>query len=634
LLTKKPKKTMPNIKVVFWNIENFGSNNNFYGNSMPRCSLIANAIFNSDADVILIQEFILGHQAPLVFIQEALNNQAGQDWYCDWIPGALQDNAASPYSTRNDVGFTPKARDEGYIVFWRQNIAKFIMQIADPIEPISIGLPAAPMIPNTQSNGVIARQVGPAAVVTPTLNILAGNITVPAGAGTYILPVNTNVGAGGIVNNGNVIPAGNTAAAHPLNAGDILPVGTIIGPGGMTLAAQTQGTNPIIIPQQYTLTAPFTLPPNGTVVVPQHTLSLVLTGRPYSSANGGYLNFNPGGMNWGLLSFPDGIGTFYLTNPRWTRRPATCTIRVNAGGVAAAELIPITVYHTPASPSAASNGMGTAAMSRTMYQAFNHPTATYVNCNRAIIGGDFNVRLDSANPAFRIFTDPIGVAGGYNGGAGCNDVAYGQNIRVNTPFPAGGLPLPQFPPPPAIITQVPSSNPVNKTLVKLRQRIGNINGNPILSNNIDHYRTSAIDNIFYKGFNAAQSPHHAFGDVYPLPNAVSGVGNPGATPFYIVQGVIQLFQGLPIFNPIVAANMPSVLAPNTILADIQAGGFGNTSVNGIVSAATGVAAPPAPAVAYDGPVPIPANVTVQRRTNEFIRSFVSDHLPVIFEMNI
>jgi hypothetical protein len=44
--------------------------------------------------------------------------------------------------------------------------------------------------------------------------------------------------------------------------------------------------------------------------------------------------------------------------------------------------------------------------------------------------------------------------------------------------------------------------------------------------------------------------------------------------------------------------------------------------------------PPALGAAYAGPAPIPLTVTPERRAAEFIKLFISDHLPVIFTMDI
>jgi hypothetical protein len=471
---------------------------------------------------------------------------------------------------------------------------------------------------------------------------LVANVTVPAGAGAFQLPFGSVVAAPGVLRLGAVVAGpGPIAAATPLNSGDIIPAGTMIGPGGLLSAAVALGANPIVVPQGFMLTNTLTLPPAGAVLVPRHTLSLVLTGRQ-PNMFGVMQNFNPAGANaWGMLHFPDGIGAVY-GHPRLTRRPATCTIRINTGVAAgaAAELIPITTYHTPLR-APAMVGMAQASYARSLYQAYDHTAGAYINCNRAIIGGDFNKRLNPGAGNFTIYTDTFA-----NGGAGCNH-AGAQNIRVNTPFPFGGLPAPVFPPLPAV--PGPANNPVNKSLITVRQ---NFHGQRLLSLNPDHYRSSAFDNVFYRGFSPPQAPNHAIGDLYFLVNAVRGVV-PAPANFYIPAAIIADFQHLRVFNPpgaaapiAPAAGIGNVLNAGTLLADIQAGGFGSAYVPGGMAIGagvvvpggavnpTGVAAPAAGAGPFAGPAPVPAVVIPQRRAVEFIKTFISDHLPVIFEMNL
>ncbi|WP_440135018.1 hypothetical protein [Chitinophaga sancti] len=615
---------MPNVKIVFWNIENLGDQGNFYGNSQNRCNLIAQAIINTNADVVMVQEYRNGALGTPILLLFNLNAIPGQEWYCDSVAGSLSNNAAMPYATNADVAFTPQGRHEGYVVFWRQNIAKFIMQIADPVDPATVG-GAGPVVANTQSTSVIARHGG-----VFGLGILANNITVPAGPNAYSLPAGSTIGAGGITRAGAVVvAAGITGAPITINAGDILPAGTIPGPGGITLTAPTQAVFPIVIPANYTLPAAYTLPANGAVVVPQHAISLVLTGRPYLP-NGANANFVPAAVNnWSLLRFADGIGALY-GHPRLTRRPATCTVRVSTGGAAAAELIPITVYHTPLN-APGMVGMAMASNCRSLYQAYDHTIPGYIDCNRAIIGGDFNKRLNPAAGHFRAYTDNFNM-----GGAGCNQVLGAvttPNIRVNAPFVP--LPAPVYPPLPAVPTA--ANNPNNKSLILLRQ---NFTGPHVLSNNIDHFRSSAFDNVFYRGFTPLQVPNHAFGNLYFLPAAVSGTV-PQAPNFYIPAAIIQGFLQLPVFHPggaaipVAPVAIPNVRNPATLLADIQAGGFGSAAAGqaGPV-AVTGIAAPAAGAGPYAGPVPLPVVIPPQRRAIEFVKLFVSDHLPVIFEMNL
>ncbi len=282
-----------------------------------------------------------GIGVPLFTLQRALLNAyvlAGVqncDWYGDMVPGASVHAGFPPFNP-NNVGFTGQARNEGYAIFWKQNIDKFIMQRADPIDQTAATpagwLPVVgPPVANTQSRGIWAR----AAPGAGGINMLPGDVTVPAVAGAqYILPVGTVVSAAGVTRAGVIVVAGGAvAAAVNLNAGDIISNGTQIGPAGLKLNNPLFGVNPIVIPGGYTLTTNLTLPAAGSVLVPQRTLRLVLSGRPPNAA-GNIVNYNPavGAVNnWTLLSFPSTAGANLWNG---SRRPAYCTIKANipAGG--------------------------------------------------------------------------------------------------------------------------------------------------------------------------------------------------------------------------------------------------------------------------------------------------------------
>lgn len=630
------------IKIMYWNVEDFGPTHTANPRRfpfVPRCNFLAKVIINADIDIFCLIELKQNADAYLLYLQAALDSTGPAHWYYDFVPGALSPGAMPPYNTNADVGYTVLARHEGYAVFWRQNIAKFIMQRADPIDPMLVG-GMGPMVANTQSFGVRSRGVG---LAMPIHGIPLGvDIVVPGPPGglPYLISTGT-VGA----------PVGAVAG------GTVLPMGTTIGPGGVALTGAAP--NQIIIPGNYTLTMPLTLPPPGTVLVPQHVLSLVLTGRQQvagGAAAGNFTNFNPapGAVNnWPLLRFPDGIGAFY-PHPRLVRRPAYCTIKAN--GVGGAELIPITMYHTPLQAFAASQGMRRSAYSRSMYQAFDHTIpGAYINNNRAILGGDFNKRLDPMAGHYRAFTDDFGPTPGSGGGADCRSFGplppmLNMNIRANFP---PGAPPPVYPPPPAVLTN--ANNPMNKSSIALRHNI--TNGLPVLSMDTDHYRRSPVDNVFYRGFMPLEAPLHAFSAIYDLMKAITGGGPPGVPlHFHIPQHIIQAFQNLLIFMPggvapggvpAAPAAIPNVLDPGTLLADIMAGGFGQYYIPPLVVPGGGwivlspVIDPPAGAGPFAGPplpplppLPPPLVVTPARRAAEFLRLFVSDHLPVIFNVDI
>ena len=618
-----------NLKVIYWNVENFGHPTR-RGNYVPISNFIARVVINVNADVLCLMEMMhTAVAARLATLQQVLINAsiaAGQtcDWYCDWVPGSLfGPGFGMPYDP-NDVGFAGQGRNEGYAVFWRQNLDKFAMQKADRIigaHATPPNFPVAANVANSQSGGVRQR--------TPVgIGLLGGNVLVPGGAGQFTLPLGTTPGAGGIARGAGFVPgtaAGAvTAAPVLLNAGDIISAGTQLGPVGVRFNNHFMGhglaAQPIVIPGNHLLANNVTLPAIGSTYLSQHVLSLVLTCR--QPPPGGVMNaYVPGGANnWELGRFPASRGALLWNG---CRRPAFCTMKVNNGLAAPASLIPIIIYHAPVFNPV--GGMGRCAISQPLFEAQDGGVPPYAHNPRAIVGGDFNARLNPLSVAFQIYTNSYA-----NNGADCRD-AGNPNIRVNEPAPAMA---PVFPPPGVPLTQ--ADNPVNKTSVQLRHPI--IYPNQIvLSPFQDHFRRGSIDNIFYRGFTPAQAPHFQFrgtppgggrvqfaADVYDLLRAVSGVVpvgaagiGAGAPPdnFFIPAGILNAFAGLPMGSP-------AILNAAQLVADLNLGIF--QPVMG--------GDPAAPAVPFQGPGP--AVVSAARRSAEFIKLFVSDHLPVIFQMAI
>ena len=121
-----------------------------------------------------------------------------------------------------------------------------------------------------------------------------------------------------------------------------------------------------------------------------------------------------------------------------------------------------------------------------------------------------------------------------------------------------------------------------------------------------------------------------------MTRAVSGSIPPYAGPpagaalpdnFFIPPAIVSAFNALPVFA-LLAFGAPAGLAPVLnalrLLADINLGIF-VTPFGGD---------PPAPPLVYANPPVPPGVIPPQRRAAEFIKLFVSDHLPVIFRMRI
>jgi hypothetical protein len=578
---------MPALRMVIWNIENLGLQTSYRSAWPQLATFIANVVLNVEADVVLIEELRsvgIGNQI-LHHIQQVLNTLPAphDNWYFDWIKGSIAPSPAgvAPYATSADLDWD-SAHYEGYAVFWNQNISRFRLSPAPPIQP-----PGHPLTPNSQSEtariqGQVAFGFGGAVVPMPGWAVPVGGIVTPGGATPYVLPAGTIVP-----------PAAALLVATPTAAGTVLPVGTVIGAGGVTLNGVMVGNvEPRVIPGGYTLTDALPLPPTGTVLVPEHAMSLVMfgrsTGNPPANLNGdisaGVANFNPlGGTPFDWLYFTRGAG--FPAGLKQARRPAYITLDVNRAppnNGPADRLVPVIVYHAPSAGPASNSGMQRASYSQPLYQAYDWAAGAWINCNNALLGGDFNVATDEVAYAYNAFFHGFGA-----GGANCNAMIYHP------------------PPPPPPPGQTRRDNPLNKSMVEITDFFGA----PIFSANFDDYRTLAIDNVFFRGFGGAPPCM-----LYDLLEAVTG-GGPlhGA----IAPGVITGFlHGVPLFAAIHAAIFgaggallpptPSINAPAWTVSDLAAGVFGAAGVGG--------------------------TNTMARRAAEFVHLCVSDHLPVGFEL--
>ncbi|HEX7119776.1 MAG TPA: hypothetical protein VF212_13375, partial [Longimicrobiales bacterium] len=130
----------------------------------------------------------------------------------------------------------------------------------------------------------------------------------------------------------------------------------------------------------------------------------------------------------------------------------------------------------------------------------------------------------------------------------------------------------------------------------------------------DNYRHLAIDNVFYRGFTEEQAPAPAPAEVYDLLAAVSGAAG---VAYNLEAERITSFTNLEIFNEHLNVvrgqrNEPGRATPG--IRDI--GSFVLALDQGIFSEPFADVDPPA------------------RRAAEFVHLCVSDHLPVIFTMNL
>ncbi len=584
---------MPQLRVLYWNIQNFGDGTG-YRARQSQIHFIARAIVGSQADVLCIQEVKQNAIANLYLtsLQQELNTLPApfNNWYFDWIMGALATGLAPPpnypFNTAADLAWDA-AHHEGYAVFWNQNIAKFSMQAAPPIQP-----PGAGAVANTQSQqcriqGRVGFGMPPAYMPLPGVAVPGGGLQVPGGGPSYVVPAGTNIPGHGIV-----------GAPTPTAAGTVLPVGTVVGPGGITLNAATYNVNPVVVPGNYTLTDALTLPAAGTAVVPLNALSLAMFGRDSANPldpthapsvfNGDTsaitANFQPGGGNvWNWTEFTRAAGgPAYHTG---SRRPAYVTIKVNRPGFPAAadQLLPIIVYHAPSAAPASSAGMQRSAYIQPMYQAYDWVAGNWINCNNALNGGDYNVINGAVAYPYQAFTAGYGGVG-FGGGAACT-------MAIANPAPPGGT---------------MGDNPLNKSIVALTHGVG---GPPRYSANRPDFRSMAIDNIFYRGLGGGVLG----GGTLLLDLLTASYTGGGALTGAPVQNCLNTPNMVNVQTSVyvhhAAIAMPNMVDSTTTLFDMNAGAFGTQPD-------------------YD------AQNTGARRAAEFVNLFVSDHLPAAIQFNM
>lgn len=309
---------MPNINVVYWNLEEFGADPNPSKINVPykdRCRFIAYAALNMEADIICVTELmgnIAQYESKLRTLQSQLNlifdkNDGPQgNWYFDYIPSALKDDTnitrdangyydseTATFASNSDLEFSGingryANKAEGYAVFWNQNVAKFSMSMPPKLRSMNLVTRelGSEWTDNEQSFGVWGYQkksTKKAMQGDPILdnvdydgNLLRIACTLPKGT---IFPSDAGLKDD---NQQTLEDAGSiTTAEIDLKSSYTIPKGTIIGKEGVRynyMDAEFVERVAILIPGLYRLTENYTLPDNGTFI-PKHCLSLVMEGR-------------------------------------------------------------------------------------------------------------------------------------------------------------------------------------------------------------------------------------------------------------------------------------------------------------------------------------------------------------------
>ena len=132
---------MPKIRVMSWNIQNFGTGSPTYTNYKGEDSYLLVEFINSivkhfQIDILTIMEVSQFAQASLDNLMFALNRGLNpKDWCYDWVRGSvaqkLEVKAANAINSPDDLNWgssSVASRSEGYAVFWRNSqTARFKM---------------------------------------------------------------------------------------------------------------------------------------------------------------------------------------------------------------------------------------------------------------------------------------------------------------------------------------------------------------------------------------------------------------------------------------------------------------------------------------------------------------------------
>lgn len=318
-------------------------------------------------------------------------------------------------------------------------------------------------------------------------------------------------------------------------------------------------------------------PPGGMTNV----LQLVGEGRPPTFAAGWFTapNFTPGAPYvFGDLNFP------YTFSPKLnqtsSRRAAYCVINLNIAGTAQQRRVPIQCYHAPATLSiGAPAGTQVSGFAKPLYQ-IPDGAGGQITPDRALASGDFNVDQNDDGGmgiAYRSYTNPFATPTAGEGGANMQAFIHGDNANLLT------------------------------TSVQLNQGVV---GPPIPQTApMADFIRYAIDNVFYRGFAATSDPIP--GPRFNLLRAVMSDGSLTGRP---VSGFLPLLNANTgrgtrwvddepmVRNPRGGGYVkmyPSILNWRLFYDGVRAGQFKST-----------------------------------RQAAEFIRLFVSDHLPVAIRFTV
>ena len=328
------------------------------------------------------------------------------------------------------------------------------------------------------------------------------------------------------------------------------------------------------------------------VYLPGHAVSLSRYGRDFAPVGTRATwmrptaNFNPGGVLT-MADFPPAYypGVSTLTNDRHfdytvARRPAYALISRTKGATPPEKILALSAYHAPSRNAKAQIGTYFAGMAIEHYvlktpDANKRPTGALFAPNAFIASGDYNLHASTAanwNRFFYSFSNAFNAT-----------FAPARNVPGGSP--AGG----------AAGTPVSTQLAPIRTTVQLDQFVGGqFTGAPIMGGAVANYQFSTIDNLFHRAL-----PTPGTIQVVDLLTDVMTV-DPN-----IMAGIQAYFPAMLALNP--GAN--AVTGPVNALGNPQFNFFTNWT-NFLVDMNNGV-------------------FTTARSAAEFVRSFVSDHMPMV-----
>ncbi|NPC49622.1 hypothetical protein D7X99_37015 [Corallococcus sp. AB032C] len=351
-------------------------------------------------------------------------------------------------------------------------------------------------------------------------------------------------------------------------------------------------------PAQFTMTA---APQTGAAAVantqsngtfpagagPAHVLTLVAEGRPPAPVPASPWAYNAPVFplappnNWGNLDFPTGVSPNLIRNS--ARRPAYCVVLLTAAGGGGGALMTLMTHHAPSNSwtdNAPAASTQVAGFARQLYQV-RDPAAAFAwgNSNRALACGDFNI---DGNPAAL----PVNRDQSYDGYPATFANAGANMANVAVPLGAAA--------------------PANGTTVKLTVFIG---GPPIAGGGGPlTFRGAEFDNTFFRGIGADVVNPPPQGVIYDLVTAVMAGG---------------ALVGAPVtaFAPLVTAATAAAVAGPGGAPVTPAGNLIYPQITNWANFAAGI---------YGAPGNPAGTFPDDRSAAEFVKLFISDHLPITF----